>query len=58
MFALMSDLSVVIEIYKKRKGTTMAKVVKEFVKESIAAPKISLFEIMIIAVGLTWALSL
>lgn len=36
----------------------MAKIVKDFVKESVAAPKIGMFEIMIIAVGLLWVLSL
>lgn len=36
----------------------MAKVVKEFVKESIAAPKIGMFEIMFVSVGILWVLSL
>lgn len=54
----MSDPSVVIDIHKKRKGIIMAKVVKEFVKESIVVPKIGMFEIMVVAAGILWVLSL
>lgn len=36
----------------------MAKMVKEFVLETVAEPKLGFFEIMIIAVGLFWVLSL
>ena len=36
----------------------MTKMVKNFVKESVAAPKIGMFEIMIIAPGILWVLSL
>lgn len=36
----------------------MAKVVKEFVKESIVVPKIGMFEIMVVAAGILWVLSL
>lgn len=58
MFVVMSDPSVVMNTYKKRKGIIMAKVVKEFVKESIVAPKIGMFEIMLISIALLWVLSL
>lgn len=36
----------------------MAQRVKEFVKVNVAQPKIGIFELMIIATGILWVLSL
>lgn len=36
----------------------MAQRVKEFVKETVAQPKIGMFELLIVATGILWVLSL